>query len=164
MEARAGVRGSISAVIVAVGLMLGASGAQAEIIAPQHHPQQSDDGWQAGTCKIDVPTECSVDTPAQFFETAAGHPPVGFTQFITKQEPSGLPIGNLKTVRVDLPTGLSVMSCSSHWEVWALGTKSITCSSSKTTRDCSPFVSSMRRLLRMQVMRSAKSERPCFFS
>jgi hypothetical protein len=108
MEARAGVRGSISAVIVALGLMLGASGAQAEIIAPQHHPQQSDDGWQAGTCKIDVPMECSVDTPEQFFETAAGHPPVGFTQFITKQEPSGLPIGNLKTVRVDLPTGLSV--------------------------------------------------------
>ena len=112
MEARAGVRGAISAVIVALGLMLGASGAQAEIIAPQHHPPQADDGWQAGTCTSDTPTKCSVDTPSQFFEQAAGHPQVGFTQFIIEEEPKPIigeiPVGNLKTVRVDLPVGLSV--------------------------------------------------------
>ncbi|HEX5374986.1 MAG TPA: hypothetical protein VFW48_02405, partial [Solirubrobacterales bacterium] len=52
---------------------------------------------------------CSVDTPAQFFEQAAGHPPVGFTQFIVKHEPPGeTPVDELKTVRVDLPVGLSV--------------------------------------------------------
>jgi hypothetical protein len=111
MEARAGVRGSISAVIVALGLMLGASGAQAEIIAPQHHPPVATDGWQAGTCTIDTPT-CSVDTPEHFFEQAAGHPPVGFTQFMIEEEPKPIigeiPVGNLKTVRVDLPVGLSV--------------------------------------------------------
>jgi hypothetical protein len=81
------------------------------IIAPQHDPPQSDDGWQAGTCLIDTPP-CSVDTPAQFFEQAAGHPPVGFTQFIIKEEPGPItgqiPVGNLKTVRVDLPEGLTV--------------------------------------------------------
>ena len=92
---------------MALCLAFGAQPASAEIIAPQNHPQSTADGWQAGTCKIDIP-ECSVSTPLEFYETAAGHPPVGFTQFITKQEPSGLPIGNLKTVRVDLPEGLSV--------------------------------------------------------
>jgi hypothetical protein len=68
------------------------------------------DGWQAGTCKVDVPP-CSVDTPAQFFETAAGHPPVGFTQFIIKHQTVLVheePEVDLKDIRVDLPVGLSV--------------------------------------------------------
>lgn len=107
MSAGGRTRASLTATIVVMSLAFGAQSAAAEIIAPQNHPQTTADGWQAGTCKIDVP-ECSVETPPEFFETAAGHPPVGFTQFITKQEPSGLPIGNLKTVRVDLPEGLSV--------------------------------------------------------
>ncbi|MGH2974521.1 MAG: hypothetical protein ACRDLL_06605 [Solirubrobacterales bacterium] len=81
------------------------------IIAPQHKPPQVDDGWQAGTCYTDAPT-CSVATPPEFFEQSAGHPQVGFTQFIIKEEPAPLigeiPVGNLKTVRVDLPVGLSV--------------------------------------------------------
>jgi hypothetical protein len=74
------------------------------------HPT-ANDGWQAGTCKTDIP-KCSVDTPDQFFETAAGHPPVGFTQFIIKHTTSGLghvePEVDLKDLRVDLPIGLSV--------------------------------------------------------
>lgn len=110
MEARAGVRGSISAVIVALGLMLGASGAQAEIIAPQHHPPTPADGWQAGTCTSDTPT-CTVETTNQFFEQAAGHPPVGFTQFIVSHTTEGLletPNGDIRNLRVDLPVGLSV--------------------------------------------------------
>ena len=83
-----------------------------DIIAPQHPPlYTANDGWQAGTCKIDIPT-CSVDTPPQFFETAAAHPPVGFTQFIVKHTPEEgslqKPAGELKDVRVDLPVGLSV--------------------------------------------------------
>ncbi len=89
---------------------------QSAIIAPQHRPPQADDGWQAGTCYSDSPTECSVDTPGLFFEQAAGHPQVGFTQFIVKHTttepvpPLKLeePVGDVKTVRVDLPTGLSV--------------------------------------------------------
>src|SRR5580765_7391568 len=59
----------------------------AGIIAPSDPDNpKADSGWQAGTCTKDTPT-CSVDTPEQFFEQAAGHPPKGFTQFIVKHEP-----------------------------------------------------------------------------
>lgn len=104
------------AVVTALMLVIWAPGAlgAAEIIAPQHQPPQADDGWQAGTCTKDAPT-CSVDTPAQFFEQAAGHPQVGFTQFIVKHTTTEVgpvtleePVGDLRTVRVDLPAGLSV--------------------------------------------------------
>jgi hypothetical protein len=83
----------------------------ADIIAPQNDPHTIDDGWQAGVCTTDTPT-CSVNTPGNFFERAAAHPQVGFTQFIVKEESGPIfgerPVGNLKTVRVDLPVGLSV--------------------------------------------------------
>jgi hypothetical protein len=116
-----GVRGSVGALAAVLSLVVlgiaapGAGAAEAidnsNIIAPQHKPPQVDDGWQAGTCYTDAPT-CSVATPPQFFEQSAGHPQVGFTQFIIKEEPAPLigeiPVGNLKTVRVDLPVGLSV--------------------------------------------------------
>jgi hypothetical protein len=58
-----------------------------------------------------------VATPPLFYEEAAGHPPKGFTQFIVNEEEVVLlpplvsfkrPVGNLQTVRVDLPTGLTV--------------------------------------------------------
>jgi len=99
----------VAAVLV---LSLGALAAQAstgDIIAPSDpNDPQADSGWQAGTCTVDTPT-CSVDTPTQFFEQAAGHPKVGFTQFIVKHEPPGeTPVDELKSVRVDLPVGLSV--------------------------------------------------------
>ncbi len=83
----------------------------AGIIAPQHDPHTPADGWQAGTCITDTPT-CTVKTPDKFFKEAAGHPQKGFTQFIVKNEPGLVgpeePVGSLKTVRVDLPVGLSV--------------------------------------------------------
>jgi hypothetical protein len=87
----------------------GAQASTADIIAPSDpNDPQVDSGWQAGTCTEDTP-ECNVSTPDQFFEQAAGHPPVGFTQFIVKNEPPGqTPVDELKTVRVDLPVGLSV--------------------------------------------------------
>ena len=84
---------------------------QSTIIAPQHMPRQPDDGWQAGTCKIDTPRARSKPN-AQFFEQAAGHPPVGFTQIIVKQHDelrdqkarlaTSRPSGSI------FPTGLSV--------------------------------------------------------
>ena len=98
--------------LLAIGLFA-ASGAQAaSIIEEQHLPHTPADGWQAGTCQSELP-ECSVDTPGQFFTQAAGHPPVGFTQFIVRHEPAlgGLgekPVGNIKDLRVDLPVGMSV--------------------------------------------------------
>jgi hypothetical protein len=86
-----------------------------DIIAPQNNPHTAADGWQAGTCTSDVPA-CAPETDGQFFTQAAGHPNVGFTQFIVKSEPFGIPpivigpepVGVLKDIRVDLPVGLSV--------------------------------------------------------
>jgi hypothetical protein len=88
----------------------------AGIIAPSD-PQNPmvDSGWQAGTCTEEPPLAadfCSVESPKkQFFETAAAHPNWGFTQFIVKHSTVGsleTPEGELKTIRVDLPVGLSV--------------------------------------------------------
>ncbi len=82
--------GGIAAVLLVFAC--GASIAEANtagIIAPSDpNNPKADSGWQAGTCTVDTPT-CSVATPAQFFEQAAGHPPVGFTQFIVKHRSTG---------------------------------------------------------------------------
>jgi hypothetical protein len=115
-----GMRGGIGILVLAVLLwgptLLVAPMAIAkteDIIAPSDpEDPQPNSGWQAGTCYVDTPT-CNVDSPdAQFFEDAAGHPPVGFTQFIVKSKAGALgpeePIASLKTVRVDLPVGLTV--------------------------------------------------------
>lgn len=115
----AGIRRAIAPLLMAFFLVFATPAAavetidESDIIAPQHKPPQVDDGWQAGTCTADPPSpgQCSVDTESLFFEQAAGHPPVGFTQIIVKHTPATLgeePVGNLRTVRVDLPKGLSV--------------------------------------------------------
>jgi hypothetical protein len=86
-----------------------------DIIAPSDvtHPSVNS-GWQAGTCNAEPPELgaklCSIATPEQFFETAGAHPNWGFTQFIIKHgpPPGEAPVDELKTVRVDLPVGLSV--------------------------------------------------------
>jgi hypothetical protein len=98
--------------MAALALALVAPAAQAiDIIEAQHNPPSAEDGWQAGTCTTDLPA-CSPETPNQFFTQAAGHPGVGLTQFIVKHESGVLgaktPVGNLKTLFVDLPAGLSV--------------------------------------------------------
>ena len=102
---------------LALGVTFGAPAALADtggIIAPSDpaHPSVGS-GWQAGTCKAEPPEAgaslCSIATPAQFFDTAGAHPNWGFTQFIIKNEaPGETPVDELKTVRVDLPVGLSV--------------------------------------------------------
>jgi hypothetical protein len=98
--------------IVLLSTPAGAGGNTAGIIETSDpHAPTENSGWQAGTCTIDSPI-CSVETPTQFFETAAAHPQVGFTQFIVKHAPGTAgpeqPVGELKDVRVDLPVGLSV--------------------------------------------------------
>jgi hypothetical protein len=111
------LRRGLFVVLLALGMALPAPrGAGADIIGPQNPDQpELNSPWQAGTCYSDTaPSKpCSVESPpAQFFERAAAHPPVGFTQFIVNAEtgpPLGpTPIGNLRTVRVDLPPGLTV--------------------------------------------------------
>ncbi|HMJ72017.1 MAG TPA: hypothetical protein VK471_01495 [Solirubrobacterales bacterium] len=112
------MRIAIFAALMALGLVFWPSSATADIIGPQNPDEPTADSpWQAGTCKSDA-GPCSVATPLQFYEQASGHPPVGFTQFIVNTEtgpPLGpAPIGNLRTVRVDLPTGLTVNPQSSN--------------------------------------------------
>jgi hypothetical protein len=108
-----GGRARLIGLLAVVALAAFAPLAQAstdDIIAPSdpENPEVNS-GWQAGTCTEEPPESadfCSVDTHDQFFETAAAHPKWGFTQFIIRSEPA--PVGELKTVRVDLPVGLSV--------------------------------------------------------
>jgi hypothetical protein len=97
-----------AAVSILLLALAAAAPAGAVDIIEQELPETVNSGWQAGTCKTDTP-QCSVDTPEQFFTQAAGHPPVGFTQIIVKHSGAfETPVGNLKTVLVDLPQGLSV--------------------------------------------------------
>jgi hypothetical protein len=114
MGGSSGGRAVAVGMVLALAAALWAPSAGADIIGPQNPDEPSADSpWQAGTCTSDV-GPCSVETPPLFFEQAAGHPPVGFTQFIVNTEPAPLfpfgpaPIGNLQTVRVDLPAGLTV--------------------------------------------------------
>ena len=116
-RARITAAGAVALAMLWLGLSVPAALASTgDIIAPSD-PQNPtvNSGWQAGTCTVDAPTTCSVATPGQFFERAAAHPPVGFTQFIVKHTTEEVgplklekPAGELESVRVDLPVGLSV--------------------------------------------------------
>ncbi len=80
---------------------------------PNPNLPTAQDGWQAGTCTEDEPTKCSPETPGQFFITAAGHPPIGFTQYTLKHKvivPNVLeePEKEIQILRVELPPGLTV--------------------------------------------------------
>jgi hypothetical protein len=117
--------------LIAVPAM--ASADTPEIIEPQANPPTNADGWQAGTCLTDEPVagepkvHCGPSAAGAFYKQAGGHPPVGFTQYTIQHEaPKALPsppfpAGSLsipikkpleghtiKTLRVDLPPGLTV--------------------------------------------------------
>ncbi len=112
----------IAVAVMALGAVFAVPAVQADtgnIIEPQNSPQTAKDGWQAGTCKSDtVPGKCTPETKSQFFTQAGGHPPVGITQYIIQHgvvvenavEPikPTLPGHSIKTLRVDLPPGLTV--------------------------------------------------------
>src|SRR4051794_19545011 len=128
--------GNLSAIVFAVvalaalALVFAGPAQAVNIIEAQSESPQ--DGWQAGTCKVDPLNQCSPKTPELFFTQAAGHPPVGFTQIITRHEPgllpgSEVPVGNLKTVLVDLPPGLSVNPQATVQCVLAAGASPATC-------------------------------------
>ncbi len=64
--------------------------------------------WEAGTC---TQKSCADSTPESFYTQAAGHPPYGITAFRFDSKKVLLlekPEGNVKDVRVDLPSGLAV--------------------------------------------------------
>jgi hypothetical protein len=100
----------IAAVLATFAFFAPPSRAGEVVFAPQNNPPSKNDGWQAGTCK--VPTCAPDDKPASgtYFEQAAGHPNWGITQFIVKHQATinEEPEVDMKTIRVDLPVGLSV--------------------------------------------------------
>ena len=101
------VRIWLGTAVCALALLYAAAPAGAVDII-EGKPETTEAGWQAGTCTTDVP-ECSVETPDQFSKQAASHPKDGFTQIIVKHDQTtNEPVGDLKTVLVDLPQGLSV--------------------------------------------------------
>jgi hypothetical protein len=121
-------RRSIALLVLCLGALFAmpvlAQADTGDIVEPQD--ETSEAGFQAGTCYENRENElppgafCSVDTPDLFYKVAGGHPPIGFTQYIIKhgEEASGFgtlkpveePIANrtIKTLRVDLPPGLTV--------------------------------------------------------
>ncbi len=102
--------GALSAICFAtMALALGAAAPAGAVDIIEAQSETASAGWQAGTCELDPTESCSPANPGLFFTQAAGHPPKGFTQIYVKHQ--GLfeePVGNLKTVLVDLPPGLSV--------------------------------------------------------
>lgn len=105
----------IAFVVMSLWLVAAVPVAQADtgdIIAPQNDPPNVNDGWQAGVCTEDpIADQCKPEDPiTRFFRVAAGHPPIGFTQYIVKQTetPPVIPVGPVKTIHVDLPPGLTV--------------------------------------------------------
>jgi hypothetical protein len=107
MKSRSGILGLATAVLALVFACTAPAALAVNIIESQA-PESPEMGWQAGTCTKDVPT-CSVATPEQFFTQTAAHPKTGFTQIIVRHTGAfQTPVGDLKTVLVDLPKGLSV--------------------------------------------------------
>jgi hypothetical protein len=122
------VKRSVLLVLLCVGALLATSASAladtGEIIEPQGNPPTAKNGFQAITCTTDEPEagkKCSPETPGAFFTQAGGHPPIGFTQYtIQHEEVNGGPFGllmpikepladrTIKTLRVDLPPGLTV--------------------------------------------------------
>jgi hypothetical protein len=127
---------SIALLLMCLGALLAMSGSAlantGNIIEPNTEPPNAANGWQAATCKTDEPVggepkiHCSSQTSGAFYTLAGGHPPIGFTQYIIKHklgegkvEPAGIPFTtaeiedpegdqSIKTLRVDLPPGLTV--------------------------------------------------------
>lgn len=98
MRSRSGILGAVAATMVALTL----AGA-----VPAANAAFGVQTWEAGTCTVDVP-KCTYSSPgSQFFNTAAGHPPAGFTNFVFNTT-GGVPDDSVKDVRVDLPEGLNV--------------------------------------------------------
>jgi hypothetical protein len=117
------MRITVAAALLSLALAPLARADTGDIVAPSNPDEPKvDSGWQAGTCTNEPAAAggtasdyCSIETEDQLFEQAAGHPQFGFTQIIVKHETTELagqktetPEGELKTVRVDLPVGLSV--------------------------------------------------------
>jgi hypothetical protein len=120
-------RSLIAVAVMAFFAVFAAPGVNADtgnIVEPQGQTPETKNGFQAGTCYSDEPVKCSSETPELFFTQAGGHPPIGFTQYIIRhstvvpgvvepveEDPLDVPPyadRTVKTLRVDLPPGLTV--------------------------------------------------------
>lgn len=120
-------RSLIAVAVMAFLAIFPAAAAHADtgnIVEPQGQTPETKNGFQAGTCYSDEPIKCSSETPELFFTQAGGHPPFGFTQYIIRhstvvpgvvepveEDPLDVPPyadRTVKTLRVDLPPGLTV--------------------------------------------------------
>jgi len=96
---------SLALLLLCLGALLLIPGTAAadtgDVIEPQHEPQTSADGFQAGPCYENQlgevpetsppskPTDltkpfCSPETPGLFFTQAGGHPPIAYDQYIIR--------------------------------------------------------------------------------
>src|SRR6476646_3752040 len=64
--------------------------------------------FEAGTCTNKTCTYASIEgKPSEAFTQSAGHPPWGITTFELNHTGGGVPEGELKRIRVDVPEGLA---------------------------------------------------------
>ena len=77
----------------------------AGLLAPSSSAAFSIESAEVGTCTLETCTYAS--EPSAFFTQAAGRSPFGLTAFSVKANGEGIPEGDLKHVRVDLPPGTS---------------------------------------------------------
>jgi hypothetical protein len=118
------VRRSIAMLMLCIGALFAvpmlAQANTGNIIEPQNNPSTAKDGFQAITCVTDEPKCSPQSEKSQFFTQAGGHPPIGFTQYTIRHGEEASPFGvlkpieepqdgrTIKTLRVDLPPGLTV--------------------------------------------------------
>jgi hypothetical protein len=94
---RVGIASAACLVAAVVGMTLAASAGAFNVTK-----------WEAGTCKAGIGNCTYGSDPSRFFTQAAGHPEEGLTDFSFETNLLGMPVGNVRQVRVDLPEGLNV--------------------------------------------------------
>ncbi|HEY1689125.1 MAG TPA: hypothetical protein VGF95_09715 [Solirubrobacteraceae bacterium] len=96
----------LATMLAAVASIVAFAASASPAAAAEHYGVKQ---FLAGTCNV---SNCEIESePSEFFTQAAGHPPYGITEFQFLGKSVGLgeePVGNVRTVRVDLPAGLSV--------------------------------------------------------
>ena len=126
-------RRSFAVAMAALGLLLFAFAVAAQadtpdIVEPENTPSSAADGWQSGPAAPTPGVHANHHRP--ILQAGGGHPPVGFTQYVIQHDnvpftlpsppaPPGITVGLkplkgpeadrlIKTLRVDLPPGLTV--------------------------------------------------------
>ncbi|MDO9410287.1 hypothetical protein [Patulibacter sp.] len=97
-QARPGARLIARRGLTAAACALAAFGASAAVAAPAH---------AYDITKFEAGTLTDPDNDTSYFQQAGGRPPFGVTDFVFATDGQGEPVGNTKTIRVDIPAGLT---------------------------------------------------------